>query len=278
MHEVIASVPPIDKAEPSKAYSQKSNGAPGLAVVKNIVVEVGKRPDKEFIPMVRYRGGVSIQRTRALLSFVLSMKEANICTTGKICKVGQESRDLIHLEGLHSPPDTLSVYRVLARLVDNPKFTEGYSGLREYIFTVASSCSPGARMMCLSPPMRISWTSTDTKWAWRKIKKPERVWEQKPAPLFYPFAAPQSQAVSECELLSAVHGVVPKGLPQQLRADICQELIVQILSGDVSFADIQDDPRHYVGELLKQHPGRYGPISLDSADEDGHTVAQMLGM
>lgn len=241
-----------------------------LGVVKKLVVEVGKRPDKEFVPMVRYRGAVSIQRTKALLSFVLSMKEANICTTAQICKVSKESRDLVHLEGLHAPLQNSTLYSIFSRLHYNPKFTESYSGLREYIHSV-----PG---IFFYEPTRISWTSTDSLWSWRKVKKPERIWEQKPAPLFYPFAAPKSQAVSECELLTAVHAVVPKGLPSQLRADICQELIVQILSGDVSFADIQDDPRHYVGELLKQHPGRYGPISLDSADEDGNTVAQILGM
>lgn len=278
MSDVLENDLRTDSLEQCETSSPNSNGTLDLDKVKSLVVEVAQRPDKEFIPMVRYRGAISIQRVRALLSFVLSMKEANVCTTVKICKVSADSRDLIHLEGLHAPVQNSTLYSICSRLNDNPRFMEPYHGLREYIYEIASYHSSAARSLFFSPPTRISWTSTDTKWAWRKAARKPFLIRQKDAPLFYPFAAPKSQEVKDCELLMAVHEVVPKGLPTQLRGDICQELIVNILCGDLKFANLQDNPQRYIKQLMKDHPGRYGPISLDSKDEDGRSVMEILGI
>lgn len=256
---------------PSRITIQKNCTALDLSKVKSIVVEIGQRPDKEFYPLARYRGGQSIQRIRALLSFVLSMKEANICTTAQICKVSHESRDLIHLQGLHAPVQKNTLDAICSRLVDNQKFLESYKGLREYIYSIPR--------LWLYHQTRISWTSTDRRCrSWRRVEPKRFIIRQKEEPLFYPFAAQKSTEVQDCELLMAVHEVVPRGLPTQLRGDICQDLIVQILSGDTSFANIQDNPGKYIHALMKEHAGRYGTISLDSKDEDGRSVMEILGV
>lgn len=65
-------------------------------------------------------------------------------------------------------------------------------------------------------------------------------------------------------LLVEVHNAVPKHLPDWLRADICQDLIVGILAGEIERAALGGSVKAYTRKVLEMHPLKYGPLSLDA--------------
>ena len=89
---------------------------------------------------------------------------------------------------------------------------------------------------------------------------------------------PKSEALSECEILEAVHKLVPRGLPERIRPDICQEMIVAILTGESSFTKLQADPARFTKQYLRDNSERYGVISLDSPDDEGKSFMERVGL
>lgn len=73
--------------------------------------------------------------------------------------------------------------------------------------------------------------------------------------------------------LLAVHNMVPKGIPDHMRGDICQDILLSILEGKVNLETLQRRP-----DLVKQHiiawrknnleRGGYGMMSLDWFGDD----------
>lgn len=83
------------------------------------------------------------------------------------------------------------------------------------------------------------------------------------------------------EILQAVQRVVPAGLSEQVRADVCQDLVVGIFAGDFHLSDIESTAPKYVKRVLRQFANKYGPLSLDApafgmGDVDGKTLGETL--
>lgn len=53
-----------------------------------------------------------------------------------------------------------------------------------------------------------------------------------PLPLLYPYGV--RVEVGGAELVLLINGLVPRGLPESIRADVCQELALLVLSGEVA--------------------------------------------
>ena len=81
-------------------------------------------------------------------------------------------------------------------------------------------------------------------------------------------------------MLCAVDAIVPKYLPNQTRADMCQDMIVAILSGDVTLDNLKDGLPKYLKQFLKGAPSKYGHLSLDQpvGYGDTRTLGQTLGL
>lgn len=90
--------------------------------------------------------------------------------------------------------------------------------------------------------------------------------------LFYPYLAHKPQdGDDEALLVMEVNDAVPKNLPEEIRSDICQDLIVAILSGDIHRDELYGSVREFTRKVQKMHPMKYGDISLDamvSADNE----------
>lgn len=125
------------------------------------------------------------------------------------------------------------------------------------------------------------------KSAWEFAKKINSVMSlPPPAPLrqhnvretMYPFIlGPQRNGA---ELLLAVNEAVPRSLPEQVRAEVCQDIIVAILSGEMDLGDIRKKASEYTRKVFRLFPDRYGPLSLDEPPpwmRDGRTpLGEML--
>lgn len=66
------------------------------------------------------------------------------------------------------------------------------------------------------------------------------------------------------EIVLAVNEAIPRWIPEQLRADICQDMIVAIISGELDLSDLNAKASSYIKKMYRVYPTRYGAISLDS--------------
>lgn len=82
--------------------------------------------------------------------------------------------------------------------------------------------------------------------------------------LCYPFMPAVSKPRPEHELLMMINEAVPRGIPEDRRADICQELALAILIGDVETANLEKAWQAMFKKVYKMHPADFGPISLDA--------------
>lgn len=84
---------------------------------------------------------------------------------------------------------------------------------------------------------------------------------EKPLPLLrWPFMVGHRELPP---FLIEIERIVPKTLPEHIRADVCQELSVSILSGEINEVHIPFVWRDVMKRVYKMHPGKYGPVSLD---------------
>jgi len=82
-----------------------------------------------------------------------------------------------------------------------------------------------------------------------------------PVATVWPFAA--RRAPDEHEMLAAIDKAT-RGIPEQWRQDVCQELAVAMLTGDVTLDTLNGAVKAYAARVYNQHPLKYGDISLDA--------------
>lgn len=77
--------------------------------------------------------------------------------------------------------------------------------------------------------------------------------------LAYPYL--DSGTISRSDLLTTINSIVPHGLPEHIRADVCQEMIVDILCGELALSDAAVKMRRYIGRAWGDS---YKVVSLDA--------------
>jgi transposase-like protein len=82
--------------------------------------------------------------------------------------------------------------------------------------------------------------------------------------LCYPFIPALNTPRPEHELLMAINAAVPHDIPEDRRADICQELAIAILIGDVDAGSLATAWQPVFHKIYKMHPTLYAPLSLDA--------------
>lgn len=65
-------------------------------------------------------------------------------------------------------------------------------------------------------------------------------------------------------LMERVNLLVPRTFPESVRADMCQELLVDIISGDLEIDNAQSRIAEYARRAFKFEPSKFGPLSLDA--------------
>lgn len=68
-------------------------------------------------------------------------------------------------------------------------------------------------------------------------------------------------AVNSCDLLTAINDIVPKGLPDHLRADIAQEMIMDVLAGNLI---LESAAAHVQRYIRRSYGDCYRLSSLDA--------------
>jgi hypothetical protein len=202
--------------------------------------------EKHLVPLTRYKGGLNLGRAHRLVNLLVAAMEQD-CNLPDITQRLQRNPEFSHLCGPDKAIQNLGLYGFLSRLEDNPKATQNIPYLFDYVRGLG-----GHRFEL----QRISEAQI-------RARNSNRGSTAKSTPLLYPFLI-HDAGRPEHDLLKKVNAAVPKGLSPDLRADICQDLIVGILCGDFSEDDLALPAKEMTRRIYKMFPTKYGPVSLDA--------------
>lgn len=73
----------------------------------------------------------------------------------------------------------------------------------------------------------------------------------------------RDEPTSEYALMMAVNAVVSKELPDEVRADFCQDLVVAVLSGDCAIDSLREYARAKLAAARSVYGQKWGHVSLD---------------
>lgn len=256
--------------------------------------------DTEFYPLLLYKGHLRIGHARALLNFFTANQELETPTfdamvqqssisTGHRAK-DWESSPLGHLTGIHAhQTPSLTIKRFASRLARCEAILKQFPHLEEYIYSLVESS--GESLPTLESISR--WSSN------RLVETGGRSWRYKPAPArkrgrlsldaghigpletvagVWPFLSDERKQDDSADMLSLIDAAVPKGIPQSTREDLCQDLVVAILSGELDLKNINDVMEPFIKGAFKQSPTKYGNLSLERPlTADGFTLQDILG-
>lgn len=285
-------------ASAQSAYAAQRAAEPPTAKayerLKNRIAD--RRPDEWFIPMLLYIGGVQLGQVQANWNFLQAMYELEVRTPSQAHKIGKESADLLHLCGRHAPMQNSSLGSFIGRVMHSPEvWRDVDKHMKDYIQTFVSEAPFGFRVYTM-PRTRIDRYTTHRpdkcKRAWRiepswkprrQIKAEHAEWKAKYGPVnqkvttFWPFAV--KRAPEEQDMLMAIDRVT-KHVPEQWRQDLCQDLVVAVLSGEVTLDNLRDALPKYVKEVFQLHPIKYGSASLDEplwwSESGGRTLGDTV--
>lgn len=232
-------------------------------------------PETEFTRLhqsdVLFRMSHSREYARALWNFTVAMMDAECDDLATAYEVISTSKDLTHLCGFHKLRFDACRWAqlrwFLTRVWQNQEMLSLKPQLKSYIeFLVENSKIRAGKY---SRPIGLIKSYGGRGWLpWRTedwyADRYESRRRSRPAPLteFWPYIT--GSPTDEHDLLLAVDGLVPRFFPNDVRSDICQEMIVAILSGDTTLENLRDGRVNYINELLKQMPSKYGHLSLDA--------------
>lgn len=73
-----------------------------------------------------------------------------------------------------------------------------------------------------------------------------------------------SALASATDFMAAVDNVVPRGLPDFIRSDVCQDIMVALLEGSLKLKNLKEGAKVHLREYNKMFPDKFGPVSLDA--------------
>jgi hypothetical protein len=152
------------------------------------------------------------------------------------------------------------------RLRRSPKVCAMVPGLHDYVRSMPVRWAFDLDECGANSPLRVKNS---------RVEKVLRKAHPSPQSAFYPFVSPNQR--QDCELMARIHAAVPQSISGKIRGDLCQDLIVAVLAGDIRIENIGDEipkylksakhffPRHI--EDLKLKGGKIWPKDPMRADD-----------
>lgn len=207
-------------------------------------------------PLQRFRGSLSINRARAMWSFTNAMMLAECESLNEGTKLFQVG-DLAHLCGFHAKAiSSQSIDTFFNRLRLTPKVTAMVPGLQDYVS--ALNRWPFHLEECGAEAFRLGRDATLKKLNGKVVAK-LKADIRDPSQSFYPFVVREPK--KEHELLLAVHAAVPKGINYKIRGDLCQDLLVAVIAGELTIENIPNELPKYLKEARKLIPHEIGDLA-----------------
>lgn len=257
---------PEDQTERAVRYNQ--NKAPYRRVATGRVINAGfnylsdliVRPgiQKFLWPLLLYRGQMNPGHAHRLWNMALLMMASEAETLSDGIRL-VNNPVFSQLCGPVRAPAKHTMWTFFGRLWENQDTADLIPGLREYVRSLELGPSgltpiPLETSERYCAPWRISAHPKFDPDAPRPARP-----ESGARNLFYPYMIHDIGEPTEGhELVKLVNSVVPHTLPEQWRADVCQELIVGILSGEVSRGAIHDHVAKFISGQFKANPIMFG--------------------
>lgn len=167
--------------------------------------------------------------------------------------------EISHLCGRHGNLQHSMLRSIFERLRSDGgiKLTDSLDkGFSEYIEWLY----PGTCILQPVPLGTLDYREGVTAWWREKIARKHKPREPR-VELQYPYI---QKPTAEHQLLLDVHHAIPAGIPHELRADLCQDLIVAVLSGETTVENIPDVIASYAKQARKILPDRWRTVSLNA--------------
>lgn len=254
-----------------------------LEIAKEIVIE--PVPDMSGMTSIFYKPG----RAASMLKFTRLLMASEVYTINEIDKIQKECHDLSHLAGVHKFPKRVAkadeTRWFWTQLWREDNVINQVKGLKQYIIDVCEASAfraghatrPYGLFLGYGGSMRHHnhpWRTAE----WYEERRPIRIPFQ-PLTEFYPYIS--VTPTEDHDLLLAVDRLVPKGLNPDTRADVCQDMLVAVLSGEVTLDNLAGERPKYMKQFFKMFPTKYGHLSLDmplsfGGDEMNKTLAETI--
>lgn len=188
---------------------------------------------------LKFNGAHTPHRHRANFMCIYSMFLAECETFREGVKMLNGENELWHICGRHSIPQAQVLMMMSGRIMAVPALATRYQGFAGYLDTIGG----------FQPIPRGHWI------------------ERKDEVLTYPYirGTPKDEHLTLLE----VHKLLPKHLPPDFKGEICQDIFVALLSGEVTMANLPDHIEKYVREARKNMP-EYKTLSLDEVIVPSH--------
>lgn len=148
------------------------------------------------------------------------------------------SDELYHVCGRHSVPGKPTLMMMAGRILAVPALATRYQGFGEYLRYLGA----------FTPQPRCHWI------------------EAKDQVLQYPYL--RGDPKQEQLTLLEIHKMLPRNLEPDFKGEICQDIFVALLSGEVTMANLPNRIDEYKRRARKNMP-EYGTRSLDEELIDG---------
>lgn len=276
--------PPEVIAERNKArrpYVRESTGRvinAGFNYLSDIIVRPGI--EKRLWPILLYRGVLNRGQAHRMWNLALLMMASEAETLADGLKL-LANPAFNQLCGPVRTPPKFTMNNFFGRLWDNPDTTDLIPHFTEYVRSLELGPSR------LTPVPLETNAITCAEWRISLHPNPRKPWDFKPEhgakQLFYPYMVHDVTKPDDGhDLVKLVNEAVPPGLPEQWRADVCQEMVLGILSGDISRGSIHDHVRRYIAGQFKANPilyeGTKFKLSLDAPvkSDEGTPISDAL--
>lgn len=231
--------------------------------------------DKHLVPLCLYKGTRSFGRIHRWWNFTLAAMEQGCDDLTDIVKLSHHPA-YSHLCGTETKVNRLSAQGFFTRLRDNPEVTNNVPHLTEWAEHVLPHRFHFDRVPLESFAKNCA--------PWRVFRIRRKTFQKgggnikaQPASACYPFIAhdPKKEGF---DLVAKVNKAVPKGLPEEIRADICQDIICAILMGEMKEDDLQGGVKHFIAQGRKMFVNKWDFVGLDAPINgfEGQTYADVI--
>lgn len=223
----------------------------GMNYLTDLIIRPGI--EKYFRPLLLYRGNMNPGHAHRLWNMTLLMMAAEAETLSDGFKI-LHNPSFAQLCGPVRAPTKPTLNSFFGRLWNSSDVTDLIPGLTEYV-----------KSMQLGP-CRLTRVELETIQLfcapWRLSEHPDHDPKaEKPevgaTPLYYPYLIHDPKKSDGHDLVVLANKVVPEGLPHDIRADVCQELIVSILSGHVKKENAREHVQKHINRVFRSVEFKY---------------------
>lgn len=225
-------------------------------------------PDEAFLPLTQFMGLRGIGHQRALWNFLQALYVFELESVAEATRLGVVAPNTVHLCGRHAPVQRMSIQGFLSRIHSAADAFHLWKQDRRFADYIRGFVSDNRLSLSRYRPTGVDvYDRFANEKMWAKVGRPHF---DKHTPTYWPFEGEYNgrlRAKGELEelpdIVMEIGQLVPKHMPWSLREDLCQDLVVAVLSGDATIDGLRENIKYYVRQAFEFHPLKYGRYTLE---------------